>query len=316
MPHKLSLSSLHSSLSAPVFSSFKCLKLTQENLQRYASHHTPLPASAHINDSQVDEHTTLLLEAARLEVDPNAARKASLRREGRASTIRSRHSGIRSRTSSGPTHPPESESGAPRLHLSHHISNEEVDDLDWSFDDVQSTREIVEKTEEPGIDALRGTFGAIGTIIRAKRRMRALSAASHASQSSTGHHVDEHARSVGSVNVRPSWLVGPWSTPKGSRFQPMHDEHDLEKGTSEMVETRDEKGNIVVLRKPVAASPLALSRVPSPASGHAAASTPIPLHALRNFPSINSGNESMASGSSSSGSQAERAKSSDTARVA
>lgn len=36
--------------------------------------------------------------------------------------------------------------------------------------DVEDTEVIVEKVEQPGLDSLRGTFGAIGTIIRNRRR--------------------------------------------------------------------------------------------------------------------------------------------------
>jgi hypothetical protein len=39
----------------------------------------------------------------------------------------------------------------------------------------EEERAIVEKSEEPGMDSLRGTFGAVGTLVRARRRATALS---------------------------------------------------------------------------------------------------------------------------------------------
>ena len=176
----------------------------------------------------------------------------------------------------------------PQLHLSHHISEAGDDDFaDLSFDsDIQSTREIVEKTEEPGLDSLRGTFGAIGTIVRAKRRMRALSAASHSTQATSE---SDHSAEPRTSNARPGWLAQHWSTPKGSRFQQMHEEQNAEKGTLEMVEAADEKAN---LERTEPATSLPLSRTSSP--GQATESTPIPLHALHvdfaNNPTSSHGN--------------------------
>ena len=54
----------------------------------------------------------------------------------------------------------------------------EGDSSDTEDEDV-----IVEKTEQPGIDSLRGTFGAVGTIIRNRRRATALSEAQNRSHS-------------------------------------------------------------------------------------------------------------------------------------
>lgn len=167
---------------------------------------------------------------------------------------------LRSRTNSGPT-ASDFHASAPRISLPQHITGEDdLEDFDVDFDDVASTQEIVQKTEEPGLDSLRGTFGAIGTIIRAKRRARALSAASHAREEQSTHNRSRGSReedvfrsrsgSGGSTHVRPSWLPhGAWNTPRGSRFQAMEipdvpeipdmpDISDLEKGRVEMRERR------------------------------------------------------------------------------
>ncbi|GJE89471.1 magnesium transporter NIPA-domain-containing protein [Phanerochaete sordida] len=220
---------------------------------------------------KVDEHTTLWLEVARAEADPNAARRATLRR---ATSFRSHHSDARSRNSGMPSHGHTDSDAAPQLHLRHHVHNEgNPDEFEWSFEsDAQSTREIVEKSEEPGIDALRGTFGAIGTIIRAKRRMRALSAASHGSRSTISQ--DTEVRT--STNVRPSWLAGHWVTPKGSRFQPMHDDSDVEKGRVEITEVSEEEN---ITEKPRTLSPETTPRS-LPHHIHPATSSTIPLNAI------------------------------------
>lgn len=132
--------------------------------------------------------------------------------------------------------------------------------LDLSFDDVDSTREIVEKSEEPGIDALRGTFGALGTLVRAKRRARVLSAASsQRSLSEDGHgHNASPSSATGrgsSSAARPSWLAGHLNSAKGSLFRPMHDILDAEKGQAEMIETMHEKVDV----GPRSASPIRTS---------------------------------------------------------
>ena len=148
----------------------------------------------------------------------------------------------------------------PRISLPGHITGEpELEDFDVDFDDVASTYEIIQRTETPGLDSLRGTFGAIGTIIRAKRRARALSAASQARAELTAHAHEDSGNSEGvarsrgrsgssgtSGHFRPSWLPhGAWHTPRGSRFQameipddapPVPPLPDLEKGEVEMRE--------------------------------------------------------------------------------
>ncbi|KAF8500603.1 magnesium transporter NIPA-domain-containing protein, partial [Hysterangium stoloniferum] len=91
----------------------------------------------------IDKSTSLLLKAARAEVDPNAAKEL----------------------------------------------------------EQEEDRAVVAKTEDPGIDALRGTFGTVGTIIRARRRATALAQvrarARAASESAAGGMADGQLRSHG-----------------------------------------------------------------------------------------------------------------------
>ena len=93
-----------------------------------------------------------------------------------------------------------------------------MSDVDSEVDLEEEKRAIVIKTEEPGIDSLRMTGGAIGTIIRARRRATALSAASETRShlsASTGANGSIHShemarnttrRSSLSPNPRPSWF--------------------------------------------------------------------------------------------------------------
>lgn len=250
--------------------------------------------------SQVDEHTTLLLEAARQEVDPLAVRKASIRRSG---TLRSRRSELRSRTSSGPASNGSVRSDSmPQVSLAGHITGEDDPDelgLDFDLDDVSSTHEIVQKTEEPGLDSLRGTFGAIGTIIRAKRRARAFSAASHARSELSQHTNQDHSAGSGEMlrtrsgsggglhpNMRPSWLPhGPWSTPKGSRFQAMEiPGDDIEKGKVEMIEKNGSSDKVVVTPGSFGLPGLFASRSPSPTSTGQGSAANIQLNPSKGSP--------------------------------
>jgi hypothetical protein len=48
---------------------------------------------------------------------------------------------------------------------------------DDDYNSEEEVKAIMEKTEEPGMDSLRGSFGAIGTLIRLRRRATALSEA-------------------------------------------------------------------------------------------------------------------------------------------
>ena len=91
----------------------------------------------------------------------------------RGGTVRSRRSRrsvrVPSRTTTpdpdAPSHPVDLEAGP-------------LTDGDSDYDFIEDKRAIIARTEEPGIDSLRMTGGAIGTIIRARRRATALSVAS------------------------------------------------------------------------------------------------------------------------------------------
>lgn len=135
--------------------------------------------------TNVDRRTTLLLKVARAEVDPKSARELE-----RESTVASRTS-QRRRVTSAHSHSPSSHS---RTRLPHAVvtgadleanadgrpyddRHEADEDLegDMDFNSEDEAKAVVEKTEEPGMDSLRGTFGAIGTFIRARRRATVLS---------------------------------------------------------------------------------------------------------------------------------------------
>lgn len=163
----------------------------------------------------VDERTTLLLQAARAEVDPKAARE--LEREiSLASRLSRRRTGTSMHTYPGsriiPVNGADLESMVPVP------SNRPGDDgtatdaqvlLEENIDPEEEVKAMVEKIEDPGIDALRGTFGAIGTLIRARKRKTALAqvlqqqrsrTASHASRSSAPMSFISNTRSY----IRPS----------------------------------------------------------------------------------------------------------------
>jgi len=124
----------------------------------------------------VDDRTTLLLEAAKQEVDPKSSRE--IQRLASRGTLNSTR---RRRTTSTQSRPPPMPLGA--IPMQQHELPEpsmETSPFDNSEEDNYSDddeRAIMEKTEEPGMDSLRGTFGAVGTIIRARRRATALTAA-------------------------------------------------------------------------------------------------------------------------------------------
>ena len=121
----------------------------------------------------------MLLEAARQEVDPLAAQDVELARGGTTRSRRSRRSRIRSRTTT-----PDQRSDAADIEAGR------ASDVESDVDFLEEKRAIVARTEEPGLDSLRMTGGAIGTIIRARRRATALSVASasrsHLSASANG----------------------------------------------------------------------------------------------------------------------------------
>ncbi|KAI0640083.1 DUF803-domain-containing protein [Trametes polyzona] len=132
--------------------------------------------------ANVDERTTLLLEAARQEVDPVAAQAVELAPSG---TLRSRRSRLSQRSRRERSH----SLGTIDANADVDVRpDRSIDDLetglrsdresDLDVDLIDEKRAIVARTEEPGIDSLRMTGGAIGTIIRARRRDTALSAAS------------------------------------------------------------------------------------------------------------------------------------------
>ena len=195
---------------------------------------------------------------------------------------------------------------------SHALDDADIDlELGSDADPDETAREIVEKSEEPGMDSLRGTFGAIGTIIRARRRARALSIASaaHASRSSlslsTSHHSQERAGSKRtSAGTNAGWLSGRWSnlSPPGSRFQPVEEDQDpgpdvdMEKGAVVVeVGAQDEK----VAEDHRESSYSAGSQAPS-IRDLSNAPTAIPLHTLRSQSTLRSRQDTMVSGETSS----------------
>ncbi|KAK7686543.1 hypothetical protein QCA50_010143 [Cerrena zonata] len=214
--------------------------------------------------SNVDEHTTLLLEVAKQEVDPMATRSAEMRR---SSTLRSRRShrsmgrtssGSATRTSNTSHHSPVRSDSIHTIPRSEPIDEIEEDE---PLDELEETRHIVERTEEPGMDSLRGVAGAIGTIIRARRRARELSAMSAArsrtSSEGASIHDDSALRSVGSRGStgsgRPThWFQGLWSN-RPSQFRSM-DDLESEKQAHPANSIDVEKGNVEKVE--VVASPL------------------------------------------------------------
>jgi len=124
-----------------------------------------------------------------------------------------------------------------------------ADEDDPEFDEETEKRAIVEKVEEPGLDSLRGFSGAVGSIIRLKRRARELS---HASQTrsrtsnlsvpSQGHRSSVSSRgtpgSPGKIGWSGGWFKGVWGTPRPSRLGTTGG--DLEKSpVIEVEETED-----------------------------------------------------------------------------
>ncbi len=225
----------------------------------------------------------------------------------RSATLRSRHS-RHSRQSGVARASGQSDRGLggrviqPDTHLAEDNDVYDVDQpeaADTESDPEEETRRIVEKTEEPGLDSLRGTFGAIGTIIRAKRRAIALSAASAArnSRSSLSQHSQGAARSPRtSTSTRPGWGTGHWTTPKGSRFLPVKEDQDVEKGEVVEVEVHDEKGDAVPMKAQSSASILSTS--PS-TRDYPASPTSIPLHTLRSQSTLRSEKDTVLSGETS-----------------
>ncbi|TBU54897.1 magnesium transporter NIPA-domain-containing protein [Dichomitus squalens] len=166
--------------------------------------------------TNVDEHTTLLLEAAKQEADPLAAQEVELTRGG---TLRSRRSRLSQRVRS---RTPEQEAEPAAARSTDDLEAGPIADLDDEIDLIDEKRAIIVRTEEPGLDSLRMTGGAIGSIIRARRRATALSQASatrsrlSVSTNANSLHSQEVAhtgprRSSLSPGPRPTWyqmLVG------------------------------------------------------------------------------------------------------------
>ena len=69
--------------------------------------------------------------------------------------------------------------------------------------DTEDEEVIVEKTEQPGIDSLRGIFGAVGTIIRNRRRTTALSEAHNRSQARNRRGSETSGLPSHSINEGP-----------------------------------------------------------------------------------------------------------------
>ncbi|KAI0654476.1 DUF803-domain-containing protein [Cubamyces menziesii] len=173
--------------------------------------------------TNVDERTTLLLEAARQEVDPISAQTVEL---GPSGTLRSRRSRlsqrprrVRSHASGVAADGEEPDPSALRSTDDLEAGLRSDTESEFDLDPLEEKRAIVAKTEEPGIDSLRMTGGAIGTFIRARRRATALSAASatrcRLSQPSVGSVNSGQMRPRGStrgssvsptLGTRPSWF--------------------------------------------------------------------------------------------------------------
>lgn len=161
----------------------------------------------------VDERTSLLLQAARAEVDPKAARELE-----RDISLASRLSRRRTGTSMH-TYPhtyPGSRivpvNGADLESMVPVPSNRPGDDgttdaqvllEEENIDPDEEVKAIVEKSEDPGIDALRGTFGAIGTVIRARKRKTVLAQVLQQQRSRTASHA---SRSSASASVPMSFI--------------------------------------------------------------------------------------------------------------
>ena len=168
---------------------------------------------------QVDEHTTLLLEAAKQEADPLTAHEVELTRGG---TLRSRRSRLSQHVRSRTSEREQLQDPTPTTTQStNDLEAGPLPDTDSDVDLVDEKRAIIARTEEPGLDSLRMTGGTIGTIIRARRRATALSNASatrsRLSVSTNGNSLHSHingqdahgtARRSSSLSPgpRPTWF--------------------------------------------------------------------------------------------------------------
>lgn len=227
--------------------------------------------------SQVDERTTLLLEAARQEVDPIAAQAVDLAPSGTLRSRRSRQRSRRTHSHAGTVEAgTDADSAAARStdDLEAGLRPDEESDLDQDF--ANEKRAIVARTEEPGIDSLRMTGGAIGTIIRARRRATALSAASAtrsrtsqlSSVAETGSMHSAHASARASPRgdsrspapgTRPSWFKAFMARRAATADSDVHDAHHaLASNGAEM----SEKAQVAVTTAEVSGLPPITSESP------------------------------------------------------
>lgn len=175
----------------------------------------------------LDRRTTLLLQAARVEIDPKSAR--DLERDATKSSGFSRRRTATSMSHSRSTHAPVN--GADLEALADgdppHMSVEDAEAALAYSDLEDEARAVVEKTEDPGIDSLRGTFGAIGTIIRARRRATALSHV-HSARSRTSSLADDLR-----TNSSPRGTRGTGASSKEERSDLEKAEFNREAATTE-----------------------------------------------------------------------------------
>ena len=151
-------------------------------------------------DDKVDERTTLLLEVAKQEPAPKASRELDARTSVLSSPRRRRRT--MSSRSQAPSTTPLGVSNSPADIES---GASQVWDATLADSDSSNTEDeevIVEKTEQPGIDSLRGTFGAVGTIIRNRRRT-ALSEAHNRSQIRNRRGSEASGLASQSINEEP-----------------------------------------------------------------------------------------------------------------
>jgi hypothetical protein len=163
---------------------------------------------------QVDDGTTLLLEVAKQEVGRKSSRDVErfgtvTSRPSRGTLNSRRRGSTQSRPGPAPRVP--SLNGSTRSsqpsQLSRSSQQEDVVSPFYATDEECSDddeRAIVEKTEEPGLDSLRGSFGTVGTIIRARRRARALSEAQSRRRPSTTAPSEFSGRGVTALSPRAS----------------------------------------------------------------------------------------------------------------
>ena len=152
-------------------------------------------------------------------------------------------------------------------------------DGESDYDFIEDKRAIIARSEEPGIDSLRMTGGAIGTIIRARRRATALSVAS-ASRSrlsaSLNGSAHSHDMSRGGTARRDSLSPVPhrsWFRALTSTQRPEHS-RSPQRTVSHLPDV-SEKPDATVSTTEVSGLP-ATSMVDSPLSGSPVASDGLP----------------------------------------